>query len=160
MHFLGFIMGFVMVYWCYRYGRTYIARDKETEYSWFLCIPSLKEPDSIYHEQYPYCCLMKASTRSFHFWIFLLSSFMYQFRAAPLKLSWKKCINNFFFMHDFGHLVAIRLEVSGRVLSSSVLYELRHTEMFCSTTFKTRRIFVACTRSYKSTHLITPYSHF
>jgi len=40
-------------------------------------------------------CLMKASTKSFHFLTLVLFNHIYQVRAAPLKLSWKKWINNF-----------------------------------------------------------------
>jgi hypothetical protein len=39
--------------------------------------------------------LKNTSTKFFPLLMFMLSNFIYQLMAMPLKLSWKKCINNF-----------------------------------------------------------------
>jgi len=39
--------------------------------------------------------LKNTSTKFFPLLILMLSNFIYQLRVTPLKLSWKKCINNF-----------------------------------------------------------------
>jgi len=55
------------------------------------CKLDLSGPTSILNLYY----LMKASTKSFHFFILVLSNRIYQVKAASLKLSWKKWINSF-----------------------------------------------------------------
>ena len=100
-------------------------------------------------------CLTKASTRSFHFWILMLSSLMYQLNVALLKLSQKKYISSF-----------SSCTTSAILLQQDLWYVIEHcvsvylmnsgTQNFFSTTiFGTRHIFAARTGSYKSTPSMT-----
>ena len=75
-------------------------------------------------------CLMKASTKSFHFLTYVLSNCIYQVRATSLKLSWKEMIQQFLIIYHLSHFVAVCFEISYRALNSRIFDKFWHFKLF------------------------------
>jgi hypothetical protein len=81
-------------------------------------------------------CLMKASTKSFHFFTLVLPNRIYQVRAASLKLSWKKWSSSL----SSQTTSAILLQYTLRWVTGHWFDEFRHSKSFGMITLGTQQI--------------------